>query len=85
MSEQEVAEVAGVAARQAGDQQAVGEAAAGVDGSEAAAGVDGSEAAAGASAAETPHPAAVIAAEDGLIADELLVEEVSIDGMCGVY
>jgi len=25
------------------------------------------------------------AAEEGLIADELLVEEVSIDGMCGVY
>jgi mycofactocin precursor len=25
------------------------------------------------------------AAEEALVADELLVEEVSIDGMCGVY
>ena len=24
-------------------------------------------------------------ADDGLIEDELLVEEISIDGMCGVY
>lgn len=25
------------------------------------------------------------AAEDALVEDELLVEEISIDGMCGVY
>ena len=42
--------------------------------------------------AQTPQPrdeqSARPAARDGdeaLIADELLVEEVSIDGMCGVY
>jgi len=32
-----------------------------------------------ASATEPPH------AEEGLVLDELLVEDVSIDGMCGVY
>jgi mycofactocin precursor len=29
--------------------------------------------------------AAVIVADDELVEDELLVEEISIDGMCGVY
>ena len=33
--------------------------------------------------AETPAPAAPV--EELLIADDLIVEEVSIDGMCGVY
>ena len=28
---------------------------------------------------------AVVTNEDGLLEEELLVEEVSIDGMCGVY
>ncbi len=28
---------------------------------------------------------AVESAEDALVEDELLVEEISIDGMCGVY
>jgi mycofactocin precursor len=27
----------------------------------------------------------VAATDDGLVEDELLVEEISIDGMCGVY
>jgi len=30
-------------------------------------------------------PVGEVAAEDVLVEDELLVEEVSIDGMCGVY
>jgi mycofactocin precursor len=34
---------------------------------------------------ETEAPAAAGAAEAELLEDELLVEEVSIDGMCGVY
>jgi mycofactocin precursor len=38
---------------------------------------------------ETPTPAAAEpagqAADDELVAEELLVEEISIDGMCGVY
>jgi mycofactocin precursor len=33
----------------------------------------------------TPAAEEKRAAEEALIADELLVEEVSIDGMCGVY
>jgi mycofactocin precursor len=33
-------------------------------------------------AATTTHP---VAAADELVLDELLVEEISIDGMCGVY
>lgn len=39
-------------------------------------------------ATETTDPAVTAAAapaEDVLVEDELLVEEVSIDGMCGVY
>jgi mycofactocin precursor len=28
---------------------------------------------------------ALVAGEEALVAEELLVEEVSIDGMCGVY
>jgi mycofactocin precursor len=35
------------------------------------------------SAAETTQD--VVADEEVLVEDELLVEEVSIDGMCGVY
>jgi mycofactocin precursor len=35
--------------------------------------------------AEQPHPADRPHAENGLVLDELLVEDVSIDGMCGVY
>ncbi len=34
--------------------------------------------------ADTTADDAVVAADE-LIADELLVEEISIDGMCGVY
>ncbi|MFN8052415.1 MAG: mycofactocin precursor MftA [Acidimicrobiales bacterium] len=40
---------------------------------------------------DTPVPevdeatASAAVAEDGLVAEELLVEEISIDGMCGVY
>jgi mycofactocin precursor len=34
---------------------------------------------------ETETPAAAGAPEAELLEDELLVEEVSIDGMCGVY
>jgi mycofactocin precursor len=37
---------------------------------------------------EDPEPAAGAsepAADDDLVLDELLVEDVSIDGMCGVY
>lgn len=34
----------------------------------------------------TTEPAAdVLPEEDGLIEEDLLVEDVSIDGMCGVY
>jgi mycofactocin precursor len=32
-----------------------------------------------------PEPVSVPPAADELLDDELLVEEVSIDGMCGVY
>jgi mycofactocin precursor len=32
-----------------------------------------------------PADAAVPEEEDGLIEEDLLVEDVSIDGMCGVY
>ena len=34
---------------------------------------------------ETEQPEAVDAAADEMVVEELLVEEVSIDGMCGVY
>jgi mycofactocin precursor len=34
---------------------------------------------------ETPEPVEPAAAQEELIAEELLVEDVSIDGMCGVY
>lgn len=34
---------------------------------------------------DVPAQAARRAGDEALIADELLVEEVSIDGMCGVY
>jgi mycofactocin precursor len=34
---------------------------------------------------ETRAPADEGAPDDDLIEDELLVEEISIDGMCGVY
>ncbi len=33
----------------------------------------------------TEETAGTVAASDGLVDDELLVEEISIDGMCGVY
>jgi mycofactocin precursor len=33
----------------------------------------------------SPDDAAVPATPDALVEDELLVEDVSIDGMCGVY
>ena len=33
----------------------------------------------------TPDAGAVPAADDLLVEDEVLVEEISIDGMCGVY
>jgi mycofactocin precursor len=33
---------------------------------------------------DAPEPAPV-AEDEALVAEELLVEEVSIDGMCGVY
>ena len=33
----------------------------------------------------TVDPDAVVSDEDELVEDELLVEEISIDGMCGVY
>ena len=38
-------------------------------------------------AAQAEHSAAepASAADESLVAEELLVEEVSIDGMCGVY
>jgi len=32
-----------------------------------------------------PTDAATEAAEESLVEEELLVEEISIDGMCGVY
>ena len=35
--------------------------------------------------ATQPEPASQAAETDELTSDELLVEEVSIDGMCGVY
>ena len=37
--------------------------------------------------AQDPAPAepGAPAEDDALVADELLVEEISIDGMCGVY
>jgi mycofactocin precursor len=39
-----------------------------------------------ATAAPTEHDDPDLAADDeALVAEELLVEEVSIDGMCGVY
>jgi mycofactocin precursor len=34
---------------------------------------------------EAPATGEALAADEALIAEELLVEEVSIDGMCGVY
>ena len=34
---------------------------------------------------ETVNSASERAGEEALVAEELLVEEVSIDGMCGVY
>ncbi len=33
----------------------------------------------------TDEATGTVAASDGLLDDELLVEEISIDGMCGVY
>jgi mycofactocin precursor len=36
-------------------------------------------------AAENPGAAEESGAADEILADDLLVEEVSIDGMCGVY
>jgi mycofactocin precursor len=36
-------------------------------------------------AEETPDPVEPAAAEEKLIVEDLLVEDVSIDGMCGVY
>jgi len=33
----------------------------------------------------TVHPEAEAVESDELVEDELLVEEISIDGMCGVY
>ena len=36
-------------------------------------------------ATDTDTPAAALADSAVLVADELLVEEISIDGMCGVY
>ena len=33
----------------------------------------------------TPPADDVLPEEDGLLEDDLLVEDVSIDGMCGVY
>ena len=33
----------------------------------------------------TPTPVGTDAADDELVLSDLLVEEVSIDGMCGVY
>ncbi len=33
----------------------------------------------------TPADSAVEPADEALVEDELLVEEISIDGMCGVY
>jgi mycofactocin precursor len=33
----------------------------------------------------TTETAEITVAADTLVADELLVEEISIDGMCGVY
>ncbi len=35
--------------------------------------------------AESRTDAATAAGADTLVADEVLVEEISIDGMCGVY
>jgi len=35
--------------------------------------------------ATLPEEEQVDAADEALVAEELLVEEVSIDGMCGVY
>ncbi len=34
---------------------------------------------------ENENTSDATAADEGLIDDELLVEEISIDGMCGVY
>jgi mycofactocin precursor len=39
----------------------------------------------GVSPGSTVSPRASTGEDEALIADELLVEEVSIDGMCGVY
>lgn len=33
----------------------------------------------------TTTPADTVVTDEALIADEMLVEEISIDGMCGVY
>jgi mycofactocin precursor len=38
-----------------------------------------------AEAVEGPSPSSVEAAPTPLVEEELLVEDVSIDGMCGVY
>jgi mycofactocin precursor len=35
--------------------------------------------------ASAPVPADTVAEDEDLVEDELLVEEISIDGMCGVY
>jgi mycofactocin precursor len=34
---------------------------------------------------ESPAPTEPVDADEDLIEDELIVEEISIDGMCGVY
>ena len=35
--------------------------------------------------ATAPQDEATVATEDDLVEEDLLVEEISIDGMCGVY
>ena len=35
--------------------------------------------------AESPADGTVLVEDDALVEDEMLVEEISIDGMCGVY
>ena len=38
-----------------------------------------------AGSADAGGPATAIAETDDVVEDELLIEEVSIDGMCGIY
>jgi len=42
-------------------------------------------AAEGAETAPVTEPSTVPATDEALVEEELLVEEISIDGMCGVY